>query len=257
MSPLIPVSDTTTLLVALRHVLPGLDGRVGPPAAGSLCAGPAGEAAVGELVAHWRLAHPEAGPPYWGSRSWTMLVWQPVYLAVLSLHLSGCLPRLAGMAQARRDGLVSGFSLPPAGLVRVDEAEGLACAGVALRTLCWSLFDTLAAATPLHPKMAGRLLADCTLSALLQAQRCDARLDNARLQALTPRWLQALDLPAASGLVAVRLDDGRERLALQRKVCCQHFRRHDGELCSTCPKRKPAARLALLKQELSHDVFTA
>ena len=257
MSPLITATDAASLLAGVSRALPGLDGAIAVPAAEAITADAANPAPVRQLVAHWQQAHPEAGPHYWGSRSWTLLVWQPLYLAVLAAHLAGCLPRLSGMAQQLRGGFVAGFSLPESGLQHGGEAELIASAGAQLQALCQPLFDLVNQQVKLHPKMAGRLQADCLLAALLHAQRCDARYDNARLLVLVPQWLAALDLPGASALMPVRLDDGQERLALNRKVCCQHFRRCDGELCSTCPKLKPDARLALIKQELSLDAVTA
>ncbi|MEQ6289216.1 siderophore ferric iron reductase [Vogesella sp. GCM10023246] len=257
MSPLFSVTDSTSLLAAISRALPGLDGVIAAAAADAITADAANPAPVRQLVAHWQQAHPEAGPHYWGSRSWTLLVWQPVYLAVLAVQLAGCLPRLSGMAQRQHGGFVAGFALPDAGLQRGSEAALIASAGAQLQALSQPLLALVNQQVKLHPKMAGRLLADCLLAALLHAQRCDARLDNARLLALAPQWLAALAQPDASALMTVALDDGRHKLALERKVCCQHFRRCDGELCSSCPKLKPAARLALLKQELSHDAVTA
>ncbi|MFC3625712.1 siderophore ferric iron reductase [Vogesella amnigena] len=261
MSPLLSVTDTTSLLAAISRCLPGLDGvSLSTPAAaatGELTADAANPDPVAALLQHWRQAHPEAGPHYWGSRVWTLLLWQPVYLAVLAVHLAGCLPRLAGMAQRQQGGFVAGFRLAQHTLQHDSEAALIASAGQALQAACQPYLALINQQLTLHPKMAGRLQADCLLAALLHVQRCDARFDNARLQALAPQWLAALAQPGASGLLAVTLDDGRQRLALERKVCCQHFRRCDGELCSTCPKLKPAARLALLKQELSADAVSA
>ncbi|MDC7689848.1 siderophore ferric iron reductase [Vogesella indigofera] len=245
------------VLAQLARILPGLDGQVGAPASSDITVDAANPAPVAALLQHWQQAHPEAGPHYWGSRSWTLLLWQPVYLAVLAVHLAGCLPRLTGMAQRQHGGFVAGFSLPDAGLQHGSEAVLIASAGAQLQALSQPLLELVNQHVKLHPKMAGRLLADCLLAALLHAQRCDAQLGNPRLLALAPQWLAALAQPDASALMTVALDDGRQRLALERKVCCQHFRRCDGELCSTCPKLKPAARLALLKQELSHDAVTA
>jgi hypothetical protein len=59
-------------------------------------------------------------------------------------------------------------------------------------------------------------------------------------------------MPRSSALLEVRLDDGRECLALGRNVCCQHFRRDDGEFCSTCPKLKPEERQRRLREELAN-----
>lgn len=257
MSFLIAPDHGHALLAGIGQLLPGMDGEVGPPGPDDITADAANPLPVAALLASLQVAHPEAGAHYWGSRSWTLLLWQPVYLAVLAVQLAGCLPALGGISQRRQPCMVLGYRLPDAGLQRGSEAALIASAGAQLQVLSQPLLAMLNQHVKLHPKMAGRLLADCTLAALLLAQRCDARLDNPRLQTLASQWLAALAQPDASALMTVVLDDGCQRLALERKVCCQHFRRCDGELCSTCPKLKPAARLALLKQELSHDAVTA
>jgi len=47
----------------------------------------------------------------------------------------------------------------------------------------------------------------------------------------------------------VQLTDGGTRLGLQRKACCQHFRRADGELCDSCPKLPLAERTRRLREQ--------
>jgi len=62
-------------------------------------------------------------------------------------------------------------------------------------------------------------------------------------------WLAALGLPGESGYLDYRGTGGEERIALDRKVCCLHFRRRDGERRSTCPRRSVADRIACLDLE--------
>jgi len=56
-------------------------------------------------------------------------------------------------------------------------------------------------------------------------------------------------MSGASGLLAVPLAEGGTRLGLQRKACCQHFRRADGELCDSCPKLPLAERERRLRKQ--------
>ena len=95
------------------------------------------------------------------------------------------------------------------------------------------------------------------LAALLYVQNnLRETLCNTRMRVLEGMWLEALGLKDNSELICIALDDGQERLALGRKVCCQHFRRADGELCSTCPKLKQEERIARLRQELTLEAAT-
>jgi len=243
--------DLPNLLELAACALPGLDGKLDAITPELLLPGAAGEAARLERLAwHWRRAHPEAGAHYWSARVWTLLVWQPVYLSLIGAHLGRCAPRLDGMAQLQRDGYVMGFRLPSHTPCTGDEDARLAFAAGQLRERLETQWQALAPIQPLHRKMAMRLAADYLLDGLLLVQR-RRQLDNARVQQLRERWLRALDLEGASGLIEVRLDDGRTPLALERKVCCQHFRRADGSLCSTCPKLSADERMVRLRRELA------
>ena len=99
----------------------------------------------------------------------------------------------------------------------------------------------------IHGKLAQRLAADYVLAALLLVQR-QLSLDNQQLRGLSARWLEVLGLHGGSDLLEVRLEDGRNCLTLERKACCQHFRRGDGELCNTCPKLRRDERLLRLRE---------
>jgi len=105
-----PTDALGSLLLRLRRVLPGLDGRVGAPRADELTL--EHPQSVARLLAHWRAACPEAGRHYWAARCWTLLVWQPIYLQVLAVRLAGQAPCLDGLAQGVEQGFVAGFCLP-------------------------------------------------------------------------------------------------------------------------------------------------
>lgn len=236
------------LLPLLARALPGLEGRVGLPAPDEFAIGSA-SAAIGQLLLHLRQQHPEAGPHYWGCRSWSLLLWQPAYATVLAVELAAVLPDFSAMQQRLLPGMVAGFSLPEQMLQPAAIASLRQQAARQLTEMADCLHAQLHAQQPLHPKLAGRLLADCVAAALLRVQQQRPALANATVTDWCGQWLDAMQLPQASGLWPVALEQGGERLALERRACCQHFRRCDGTLCSTCPKLKPAARIALLRQE--------
>jgi len=237
----------------LQRALPGL-----PVQTGSLSSGPGQimtsdmpQPSVHELVAYLQKAYPEAGPHYWSARAYSLLVWQPAYVAVLSVHLAGALPQLHGIGQAYRNGFVWGLTLPATTPYSADLDAMIPKAGRMIAQIAHVLGSSLTHDISIHHKFAARLLADCIMAALLIVQRQRPDLHNIVIRDRSQQWLEAADLPGCSGVVPIRLDDGRERLALERRVCCQHFRRHDGGLCSTCPKLKPEERLRMIKQELA------
>ncbi|TBU90894.1 siderophore ferric iron reductase [Phytopseudomonas dryadis] len=244
-------SDLLQVLEVTARTLPGLSGRVGASGRDELACGAADNPArIAALYRHWQFACPEAGVHYWTARTWTLLIWQPIYLSLLGVHLAGRLPSLQGMGQSVCEGVVSGFCLPEHAPRRAHEDALIGLAAEQLRQLLERQLLEFDAVVAIHHKLARRLQADYVLAALLLIQRQRA-LDNARLHELEQRWLTALGLQGGSSLIEVRLDDGRARLALGRKVCCQHFRRADGQLCSTCPKLKQDERMTRLRRELS------
>lgn len=107
------MQDLHHLLDVISRSLPGLQGRIGAAGADLLVCGSEGnDRRIAALYQHWQQAHPEAGPHYWTVRSWTYLVWQPIYLTLLGVHLAQRVPCLASLGQAVQGGVVSGFCLP-------------------------------------------------------------------------------------------------------------------------------------------------
>lgn len=116
------LADHGALFAAAAGLIPSLKGRLvaaGESAAlltASKQATPAEVAAA--LHEYWRLAHPEAGPAYWLTRSWGMLCWQSIYLAMVAVYRLRAVPALERLGQGYQDGLVSGFTLPAEPMIK-------------------------------------------------------------------------------------------------------------------------------------------
>jgi siderophore ferric iron reductase len=236
------------LIARIAGGQPALAGRIGPAAAGELVAG-GDPAPMAALVDGWRQRHPEAGPLYWASRCWTLIIWQPLYLAVWAVHGSGAVPRLGTLAQRVRGGMVAGYALEAHEPETLPVAAAIRCAADEAGTVAARLYDDLTKQVRLHPKMASRLQADSLLSALLAVARARPDWDADHTVALGEAWLDAMRLAGHSGVMTFDLPGGGRGLGLARKVCCQHFRRADGELCASCPKLEPEQRLLRLQEE--------
>jgi siderophore ferric iron reductase len=235
------------LLRIAAQALPGLEGEVGPAERHQLnCGRPGNTALVATLHSHWQQAYPEAGPHYWSARSWSLLIWQPIYLSVLAVYLCGRAPCLANMGQSMNEGSVHGFRLPAHCPYRGQPTSLIACASEQLTAFVEAQLAEFNAVTNIYPKMARLLVADCVRAALLLAQRNEPISDEALLEAERD-WLGALGLPGGGALTVLDLDDGSTCLGMGRKVCCQHFRRADGELCDSCPKLDRNERLQRLR----------
>jgi len=244
-------SDLARLIDTATSALPRMAGRVGEAQADQLICGDVGNPErIAALHEHWVAAHPEAGAHYWSVRSWSLLIWQPVYLSFLAVHLGGQAPCLERMGQTVSAGLVGGFCLPEHSPRRGGPGELIEFAGEQLRQFIEEQLNDFNKVCQIYPKMARLLAADAARAALLWADRCQP-LGNQRLRDIEGQWMQALGLPAGSSLIAVHTDDGRECLALGRKMCCQHYRRADGEYCNTCPKLKEQDRLQRLREEFA------
>lgn len=199
------------------------------------------------MHAWWAARYPEAGRLYHALRCWGLLVWQPVYLSVLSVHGHGLSPQLGGLRLALNDGDAGTLSLADRAPFAGPPADCLAHAAGELRAAVGGLAAQLGAVCRLNERAAQCLLADCTLAALLLARPADG--GEWCLHDWGERWLAALQLGGCSGYQRYCDAGGRERIALARVSCCFHFRRHDGEACSTCPRLSREAQVLRLQAE--------
>ncbi|MEG0009349.1 MAG: siderophore ferric iron reductase [Aeromonas sp.] len=189
---------------------------------------------------HWRLAHPEAGPAYWLTRSWGMLCWQSIYLAMVAVYRVGAVPALDKLGQGHQGGLVSGFSLPLVPMIKGEREVLIAAAGTRLRMHWQELFELMGSVQRLRPGFIRPLLADDLLSALVRVPDFFGEISREEVAAHAPLWLAACGLPAehlAGWREARGLVDALNSPGYVRQRCCLHYKRRDGELCDNCPRR--------------------
>ncbi|MCX5462595.1 MULTISPECIES: siderophore ferric iron reductase [Alcaligenes] len=246
--------DESSLAYLIRltsTALPGLDGRIGVPGPDQLVCGTPGNARrLAALHEELRQHHPEAGKHYWAVRTWTLLIWQPIYLSLLAVHVAGLAPILTHLGQSVENAFVGGYSLPEHPPHQGDESTLIQLAGKEIRTVIEAQIAELNSAGErfIAPKLARLLAVDCVCAALLLVQQEQA-LDNESLRLLEQHWLKSLAQPPVSALLTLQLDDGRECLGLDRRACCLHFHRSDGEPCNSCPKLEQSERLKRMCKE--------
>lgn len=244
-----------TLRLAARLV-PGLRGVVAArPAQAIVHARPApggGEsnrAALEAMLGYWSRTYPEAGRPYWSLRCWGILIWQPVYLSVIGVHASSVSLSLMDIAQPIADGWTREVHIRDHEPAQGDTHALIAHAAREIVSCCEQMHDELMPVIRLNPASARGTQADVVLAALLAARRARPEWSDALVEGHGRQWLAALGLEGHSGYFPFSRTDGSSALALERRTCCYHYRRRDGELCSTCPRLEKHERIVRLNAQ--------
>lgn len=199
------------------------------------------------LYQYWERAHPEAGHPYWLTRSWLMCIWQPVYLAMFSVYVLKAVPNLQSLTQHYTQGVVAGYRLTPDDLTQGDDTHLIQVACEHLAVLVEQFLIQFNTFTRLRPGFTRPLLADSVLEALAGLANHFPDAAPADLQAHARQWLAALALASRhlDSLIPVEQSQANPAWQVARISCCMHYRRHDGKLCANCPRAKtPEAKKA-------------
>lgn len=264
------------LLALTATLVPGLEGRVedpveerfesgfrspaqraadrraaapdGAPPASGIRPGADNAAAIRDLRDWWLERHPEAGPHYLSLRCWGLLIWQPIYLGMIAAHRSAIAPDLGRLDQPVVNGFICGYSIGRHDPLRGCLRQRMDAIAAQLRQICAAFYRELTQVLSLNPRAAACMQADCVLSALLAARSGEPAVANAWARETAADWLARLGIAGRSGYLAYQRDS-LPVIAVDRQVCCHHFRRRDGDYCSTCPKLDTTERIARLDAE--------
>lgn len=231
------------LIKAAQHFSPSLKGVIGAHQPGMIKHGEDNQKAITLLYQRLQTAHPEAGMPYWSVRAWSLLVWQPIYLALIGVHQLNIVVPIDKISQTRTAESVAGFVIPSDSYIRSNINDLIGVSGGQLKSICNATFDQLSEVTRIRKVSAMRLVADTLLAALNRLKHSNSQLTNQHIINLGELWLSALELSGQSSYMPIKLSSGREQLVLNRKGCCMHYRRQDGVLCASCPKQKLPLRV--------------
>ncbi|MFO7788117.1 MAG: siderophore ferric iron reductase [Halospina sp.] len=246
--------DTSAFLALAARVHPGLNGMAAPSPEPGLSHEADNTPVISTVHSIWANAYPEAGQPYSSVRTWTLLVWQPVFLSVLGVHGAGAVVPVDRLWQRVEQGVVAGFRMPEDWPVTpTEESERIHEAAARLTAVRDALLEDLRRVVRIKPLTANRLLADILLMALQRLAVTLPGFNNERVQALGEAWLAAMGLKDQSRYLPLTLSSGHEVLGLERRACCMHYRRDDGCYCSSCPKLTQTERKRRQLEELSHE----
>jgi siderophore ferric iron reductase len=240
-------SEVSRLLTVASNTYPLLKGLVGEHPCSAIKVGKNNEASITAIYRLLEAEYPEAGQPYWSMRTWTMLVRQPIYLALAGVHQLNLTPPLDAMSQTLSKSKVVGFIIPNRTFQRGDGSDIINTTSQLLKETCDALFEELSDITRIKRISAMRLVADNLLAALNRLKYSNKQMTNKEIITYSTRWLCCMGLEGQSSLMPITLSSGREQLVLNRKGCCMHYRREDGGVCVSCPKQKLPERIALMR----------
>lgn len=130
-----------------------------------------------------------------------------------------------------------------------DDARLTTLAAHEIHSCCQPIFGELACVIRLNAHAARCMQAKCVLAALLAVRARRPAWDGTQVEAPGARWLPARALAGCGGFFAYKRVEGSCALALDRRTCCHHYRRREGEPRSICPRRDRSERIARLSAE--------
>ncbi|PSW19846.1 siderophore ferric iron reductase [Photobacterium sanctipauli] len=226
-----------------EQISPSLKGRIGIADHQHISAAHGNPELLNALYQYWKEAHPEAGNPYWLTRSWTMLAWQPVYIAFIGVYAIRSIPPIYDIAQDYKEGLVAGYHLSGENWFSGTEEEMIKYACTQLAMLLDQLQSQFNQYNRLRPGLTKPLIADAILQALVHRQALLNMPSGNQADASTSYdlvyqaklWLSHLDLPMRH-LEGLSQSTETGEWQFKRLSCCMHYRRDDGSLCDNCPR---------------------
>ena len=178
---------------------------------------------------------PEAGLPYWRVRTWGLLLWQPLYIAVLSVYQVQAIPNLSRLIQRQQGNFTLGYQLPNNTIWQTYSStdEAIAAVALQLKTLFEHYAQSLEQHTFARRPLLNALLADQVITTLERFAPTLAPDQSSQwLYREGKRWCEAMGLTLPKNAERLLQDDS----AYQRKSCCLVFRCKAGVECANCPR---------------------
>lgn len=227
-----------TLFQHARKVTPYLDGQIAETpetTAPIVQPGQPSAEVIQALYRELQNAHPEAGAAYWLTRTWTLLCWQPIYVAFVSIYACRGLPMLSSMAQSVQPRFISGFHFGSMHYIQGNPQELITQAGQQLVTMFDEYREQMAQWTRIRPGFTQRLFADGILGCLIKLHHFYPDLAGDYLLQHAKWWLSACNLPEKL-LQPLHYDSNTHSLTLVRTSCCLVYKCEGRGLCRDCPR---------------------
>ena len=192
--------------------------------------------AIDYLYESLKSAFPNAGQAYWITRSWNLLCWQPLYIAIIAVYQCQQVPSFIGFTQQVRPLMVSGFSFSSSQVVTGQYRELIQQVGKQLKPLFEFYQFHLNEQVRCRPSFAKRLLADNLMIKLVGLQKQMPQFSSTEIIEHAHCWFDVLGLDK-------RLIDSfymqKNSIEMKRSSCCLAYKTPTGKLCVNCPKNRP------------------
>jgi len=225
---------------------PGLRGEPGYGSPQTIRPGQDNRVLISAVYQDLQALYPEAGVAYFRARTWALLCWQPIYLALISIYGLKALPQgLTCLAQKRLPGLVCGFNLPAMEFIQDDRKRLIEQASRQIQVLTDELANQFIDVSHARLAMLERLLIDTFLETFLHVYPLFETSNVVNIRHEAAQWISGFGFDARPSNRANNktcsdnhriVKTGATGLQVNRISCCMHYRRDDGELCANCPK---------------------
>ncbi|MEX0332989.1 siderophore ferric iron reductase [Vibrio tubiashii] len=190
---------------------------------------------IRQLYERLQLEHPEAGAPYWLTRTWTLLCWQPIYVAFIAIYSCQGLPKLSTIGQQVQPNFISGYQFDNEDYFQGTEQELIEHAGKELNALFDYFRQEMSIWTRIRPGFTNHLFADGVLGCLVKLSQFAPDLPGEYLIGQARQWLAACNLPEKL-MASLNYDEASKQLVFVRTSCCLVYKCQGRELCTDCPR---------------------
>ncbi|USD66050.1 siderophore ferric iron reductase [Vibrio sp. SCSIO 43136] len=222
-----------SLIHGCQEVSPFLVGSIQAPTNDMLSFGKANHDFFQTLYLSIKQEKPEAGHSYWLTRTWDSVVWQPIYVAFVSVYGFRTIPDLLQFGQSQRNALVSGFCFADETHHHGEIPDLITQIGQQLTALLESYRTTMDELFRCRPGFTRQLLIDLIIRTATRLAQFAPEFTLQDVQQQAFMWLAALGLPTERVSLITQTDSGFFYI---RKSCCLVYKTEAGKLCDDCPR---------------------
>lgn len=233
-----------TLFRLAKEVTPYLAGEVAPVRDNGIALGHNEARFTQELFEAISLQYPEAGTPYWLTRTWELLCWQPIFVGFICVYQMQAIPPMEKIAQYKLPVFTTGFSFPGGRWQTGEHAELIHQLANKLKQLFDGYREEMSQWTRIRPGFTHHLLADALLENVARQRTIFPEMSDEQVMTEAKLWLDAFSL-SYDHLESYRWDKQQDHLVMIRHTCCQAHRCDDKNWCGNCPKTPENKGLAV------------